>query len=229
MSESETLAAIRARIDAAARRAGRRADSVRLIAVSKNQSVAAIERLAALGQRDFGESRVQEAEAKMQAHPELTWHCIGHVQSNKTTPVARRFDWVHSIDNEKVFRRIGAAAQAGGREIQALVQVNAARDPAKQGVAPDALFPLLERLFATPSPGIRLRGLMTIGALEQSQAETRRVFCDLRTLAEAAAQRFGAEAFGELSMGMSDDFEIAIEEGATLVRVGTALFGPRVA
>ncbi len=227
MSETDPLLAIRARIAAAAQRAGRRADTVRLIAVSKNQPLPAIERLAALGQRDFGESRVQEAEPKIRAHPELTWHCIGRVQSNKTMPVGQRFDWVHSIDSEKVFRRIGAAAHARGREVQALVQVNVARDPAKQGIAPEALFEVLDALFETACAGIRLRGLMTIGAFDQSETITRRVFAQLRTLAEAAAVRFGAEAFAELSMGMSGDFEIAVEEGATMVRVGTALFGPR--
>lgn len=228
MNETEPLIAIRARIEDAARRAGRRAGAVRLIAVSKNQPLAAVERVAGLGQRDFGESRMQEADAKIRARPDLTWHCIGHVQSNKTAPVARAFHWVHSIDSERVYRRIAGAAHEQGREVQALLQVNVAQDPAKQGVAPDALFALVERLLSAPCPGIRLRGLMTIGAVDATPSETRRVFAGLRALAEAGRARFGADAFGELSMGMSDDFEIAIEEGATLVRVGTALFGARI-
>lgn len=227
MIEPGSYERIKERIAQAARRAGRAPGSVRLIAVSKTQPVSAIERLAALGQTEFGESRMQEAETKILAHPELCWHCIGHVQSNKTRLAGQLFEWVHTIDSVKVFRRIGAAAEEAGREVQALLQVNVARDPAKQGVDPDALFGLLNELFASKIAGIRLRGLMTIGALEQTDDETRRVFAQLRTLADACAERFGSEAFEHLSMGMSGDFEIAIEQGATMVRVGTALFGER--
>ena len=218
---------VRERIAAAAVRSGRAPDAVRLVAVSKTRPLADVEALAAAGQTDFGESTVQDALTKIPQRPDLCWHLIGHLQSNKARFVPGLFDWVHSVDSEKIAARIARAAEQQGRVIDILLQVNVSGDPAKYGFAPDELFAVTERLLAQEYAGVRLRGLMTIGRRGQDEAGTRRTFADLRELARAAGERFGEACFRELSMGMSGDYEIAVEEGATLVRVGTGLFGAR--
>ena len=219
---------IRTRIAAAAARAGRSPEEVRLIAVSKRQPLAAIEALAEAGQRDFGESQVQEALDKLPqlAGRGLCWHFIGHLQSNKTRFIPGNFQWVHSIDSEKMVRRIATAASEAGETVSLLLQVNVAADPAKFGIQPAALPTLVERLLEADYAGVRLRGLMTIGRRAADAGETRRSFAELRELLQQCRERFGKD-FSELSMGMSGDFELAVEEGATMVRVGTALFGER--
>jgi pyridoxal phosphate enzyme (YggS family) len=222
------LLKVRQRIARAAQRVDRDPASVRLIAVSKKHGAAAIERLVALGQTDFGENQIQEALTKT-AHFRargLSWHFIGHLQSNKARLVPGQFDWVHSIDSEKTARRIAAAAEPRGVCVRLLLQVNVSNDPAKHGVHEAGLFPLVERLLERPAAGIVVCGLMTIGRLGVAVEDTRRDFARLRTLLEACRQRFG-NTFSELSMGMSSDYEIAVEEGATMVRVGSALFGAR--
>lgn len=221
------LEAVRRRIAAAAARSGRSADAVRLIAVSKTQSLAAVQAMAAAGQTDFGESTIQDAATKIPFCPRLSWHLVGHLQSNKTAQVPGLFDWVHSVDSEKLARRIARAAQGQDKVINILLQVNISADPAKYGFHPDELFAVTERLLEANAAGIRLRGLMTIGRRGVEAAETRRAFAELRELARVAARRFGDAYFAELSMGMSGDYEMAVEEGATMVRVGTALFGER--
>lgn len=225
---AERLEVVRERIAAAAQRAGRAPDAVRLVAVSKAKPAEAIEALAALGQRDFGENQMQEALEKIRhLRPlGLEWHFIGHLQSNKTRFVPGHFSWVHSVDSERLARRISAAAQERDASVRMLVQVNAFRDPAKHGVAIADLFALLETILARDPPGIKVCGLMTMGRMGLDADQTRRGFALTRTLLEQCRQRFGA-AFTELSMGMSADYELAVEEGATLVRVGSALFGSR--
>jgi pyridoxal phosphate enzyme (YggS family) len=225
---AQRLNAVRERIAGAARRAGRAPDEVRLIAVSKTKPAAAIESLAALGQRDFGENQMQEALEKIRRLEALglEWHFIGHLQSNKTRFVPGRFHWVHSVDSERLAHRISAAAQQHGARVRLLVQVNAFRDPAKYGVAIEDLFPLLDAILAQDLPGIELCGLMTIGRMGLDAEQTRRGFALTRTLLQQCRQRFG-QGFSQLSMGMSADYELAVEEGATLVRVGSALFGRR--
>ncbi len=218
---------VRERIAAAAARSGRRPEAVRLVAVSKTRPLADVEVLAAAGQADFGESTIQDAGTKIPQRPDLTWHLVGHLQSNKTRFVPALFDWVHSVDGEKIAARIARAAEQQGKVIDILLQVNVSGDPAKYGFAPGELLPAAERLLQQGLPGIRLRGLMTIGRRDAGPDDTRRSFAALRELADEAARRFGAEPFRELSMGMSGDYEIAVEEGATLVRVGTGLFGAR--
>lgn len=229
MSEvKEQLEQVLDQIAAAAQRSDRPADAVRLIAASKMQPVDNILKLIECGHRDFGESRVQEALAKTDALEEypLNWHFIGHVQSNKTREIPGRFNWVHTVDSEKIVRRISDTAAATDKVVNLLLQVNIADDPDKHGLRPQDVFPLLDRLFESALPAIQLCGLMTIARNNVSETETRKAYADLKQLLEQCQQRFGDE-FKELSMGMSRDYELAIEEGATMVRVGTGLFGSR--
>ena len=213
------VALVRQRIAGACERAGREPDSVTLIAVSKGQPAEAVQAAAKAGVRHFGESRIQEALPKIEqaaeAGVEATWHLVGHLQSNKAKAAASAFDVIHSVDSARLLTRLDAAAPAS-RDV--LLQVNVAAEPQKQGVAPDEVGALVEA--ARAAGNLRLRGLMTIAPMAQNAEEARPVFRALRLLAE----RF---ELPELSMGMTDDFEVAIEEGATLVRVGRAIFGER--
>jgi len=225
----EQLETIRRRMATAAAQSGRSVDEIRLIAVSKTQPVTAIQTLVDLGIRDFGENRIQEAQGKIEyfRNNGLNWHFIGHLQANKTRHIPGNFGWVHTIDSVKLAGRLSAAmAQHGSQPIRVLLQVNVAADPAKHGLLADELYPTVDTLMQQALPGIDLCGLMTLGFQGATEGETRASFATLRELLAGCRQRFG-DSFGELSMGMSGDFEIAIEEGATLVRVGTALFGRR--
>ena len=190
-----------------------------LVAVSKGQPVEAIRAAYAAGLRHFGENRIQEAVPKIEAAQgagvEATWHLVGHLQSNKAKTAALAFDVVHSVDSARLLARLEAAAPTP-RDV--LLQVNIAAEPQKQGVAPEEVEALVET--AREAANLRLRGLMTIAPMAADPEEVRPVFRNLRELAD----RF---ALTELSMGMTDDFEVAIEEGATLVRVGRAIFGER--
>lgn len=225
---AQRLEEVRETIAAAAHKAGRTPESVRLIAVSKRHSAASIQAMVDLGVRDFGESQVQEAQQKIPGFSglPLDWHLIGHLQSNKTREVPGLFSYVHSIDSLKLVRRIAAAAENTERPVRLLLQVNVARDPAKHGLSPSAVLPLIDTALNESLAGVELCGLMTIGFRGASEAETRRGFADLRTLLESCRSQFG-DTFAELSMGMSGDYALAIEEGATMVRVGSALFGER--
>lgn len=228
MSAADSLEKIRQRIDAAAQRSGRRGEDIRLIAVSKHQPLSAIEKLAARGQQDFGENQVQEAIDKIAQLRDrsLEWHFIGHLQSNKTRYTGSHFSWIHTLDSLRLARRIATSAEDAGRTIRLLLQVNVSADPAKHGIAPDELFPLVDELLEADLKGIRLCGLMTIGRRGAGESESRDTFSALRSLLEQCRQRFGS-SFSELSMGMSNDYEWAVEEGATMLRIGKALFGER--
>lgn len=223
------LAEVQQRIADAARRSGRVPEAVRLIAASKRQPAEAVRQLAELGVKDFAESQMQEAMEKIpQIQPAVVqWHFIGHLQSNKTRHVPDYFDWVHSVDSLKLARRISSAADDSGRCVNLLLQVNVANDPDKHGVPPDKLPQLVEAILGEDLKNISLRGLMTIGFREAGETGTRAGFATLRKLLDEVRLRFG-DTFTELSMGMSGDYIAAIEEGATMVRVGSALFGARV-
>lgn len=225
----ENLRQLRATIAQTAERAGRRAGDVQLIAVSKSQPLEALAAAVAAGQRIFGENAVQEALAKIQAFPEraLEWHFIGHLQSNKAKFIPRNFSWLHSLDSLKLASRLSRLAQEQQTTINALVEVNMTRDPGKHGVAPEQVAPLLDQLLAENLAGIRLRGLMTIGPHPATSDALRTTFAGLRRLRDDCARRFALTGFTELSMGMSGDFVEAIQEGATFVRLGTAVFGHR--
>lgn len=224
---NQKLEVIQQRIADAAQRSGRDPNAVRLIAVSKKQSLAAIQQLAEQGQIDFGESVIQEAQKKIPKHPQLTWHCIGHIQSNKTRFIPGLFDWVHSIDNEKLVDRLAESAAQEKKQLKILLQVNIARDPDKFGFEPEKLNGIIESILSKQHSHIELKGLMTIGRAHVPDDETRRIFAALKMLSDDLSNRFGQDHFSEISMGMSRDFDMAIEEGATMVRVGTALFGER--
>jgi len=223
--------AVRERIAAAAARCGRNADSITLVAASKAQPLTAIEAAARAGVAHFGESYLKEGLAKIEgvakssalAGLELTWHFIGHLQANKTRPVAERFAWVHSVDRLKLAQRLSAQRPHYAPPLNVCIEVNLGAEPGKAGVTPEEARALAAAVAALPR--VRLRGLMCLPPEEREEARQRRWFAELRGLFEA----LNAEGAGldTLSMGMSADLEAAVLEGATLVRVGTALFGPR--
>jgi pyridoxal phosphate enzyme (YggS family) len=226
---ADRVAAVRDRIARAAARAGRTAGEVTLVAVSKTHPPEAIREAFAAGVRDLGENRVQEAEAKAAALADLgrqglRWHLVGHLQSNKAKKAAALFDWVHSLDGAPIARRLDEAAAAAGREMRALVQVELAAEETKFGLDETQLFPALESLRGLPA--VKLLGLMALPPYEEDAERARPYFRRLRALRDRA-RREGLIAGAELSMGMSHDLEVAVEEGATLVRVGTAIFGER--
>jgi hypothetical protein len=210
---------VRERIARSCERAGRDPGSVTLVAVSKGQPAEAIVAASEAGVRHFGENRIQEAVPKIEEATtggvDATWHLVGHLQSNKAKAAVTAFDVIHSVDSARLLRRLDAAAPAP-RDV--LLQVNVADEPQKQGVAPDEVEALVET--ARESANLRVRGLMTIAPIAADPEDVRPVFRGLRALAERLQ-------LPELSMGMTDDFEVAIEEGATLVRVGRAIFGER--
>jgi hypothetical protein len=216
----------RARIAAAATASGRAPSDVRLLAVSKTFPAAAVRAVHALGQRAFGENYVQEAVAKIDALADLRdveWHLIGPLQSNKTAVVAARFAWVHTVDREKVAARLSSARPSNLPPLNVCVQVNISGEDAKSGVAPEVVVALSRVVAALPR--LKLRGLMGIAEATDDVARQRAQF---HRLAEcAAALRAAGLAIDTLSMGMSGDLEAAIAEGATLVRLGTAIFGAR--
>lgn len=228
MSIADNLAQVRESIEAAARDAGRHGRDIRLIAVSKTQPVSAIREALAAGQRLFGENQIQEASRKIpEIAAEAEWHLIGHLQTNKVKFVPALFHWVHTLDSLALAEKLSAAAARQGREIQALLQVNVTGDPRKHGASPDALPRLLESLLGARLPMLRLRGLMTIGPHTDDTSSRRQCFADLRSLADHCRREFRLGGFTELSMGMSDDYQDAIREGATLVRLGSVIFGAR--
>jgi len=178
------------------------------------------------GLRDLGENRVQEAETKIErvGRHETRWHMVGHLQRNKAGRAAELFDRVHSLDGVEIARALSRCAERTGRTVRALIEVNVGGEASKFGVVPGALTALLEQALALP--GLAVDGLMTVAPLTERPEQARPHFARLRELREAAARSLGRE-LPELSMGMSADFEVAVEEGATMVRVGTALFGAR--
>lgn len=224
---SERFATVLGRIRAAEAAAGRPPGSVRLLAVSKGQPAAALRALRALGQRAFGENYLQEALPKLDAladdPPE--WHFIGRLQANKTRLVAERFDWVHSVDRERIARRLSDQRPENLKPLQVCLQVNLGGEASKGGVDPAALEDLAQAVAVLPR--LRLRGLMALPPPSADPAEQRRHFAALRDL--YALLRAGGLPLDTLSMGTSADLEAAVAEGATWVRVGTALFGPRPA
>jgi pyridoxal phosphate enzyme (YggS family) len=213
------LARVRERLAGAAERAGRRADDVLLIGVSKTVDVERIRAALAAGLGALGENRVQEAKAKIaELGRPAAWHLIGHLQTNKVKDAVELFDVIHSLDRLELAPELERRAAARGRSIETLLQVNVAAEPSKGGVSHDAVGEALDAIGKLAH--VRVRGLMTIPPEVERAEDSRRWFRRLRELAER-------QGLPELSMGMSGDFEVAVEEGATMVRVGTAIFGPR--
>jgi pyridoxal phosphate enzyme (YggS family) len=219
------LQAVRARIERAARAAGRAPESVELIAASKTFPARHIRDAHAAGQIAFGENYVQEGVEKITQLGDLplAWHFIGPIQSNKTAAIAAHFQWVHGVEREKIARRLNDARRADQRPLDVCVQVNVSGEDSKSGVEPDALEPLAAAVARFQR--LKLRGLMAIPEATSDVTLARRRYARLRELKEALAAR--GYALDVLSMGMSDDLEAAIAEGATMVRVGTAIFGKR--
>ncbi len=222
------LAAVRDRIANAAARAGRDPADIRLVAVSKTFDAASVRAAAAAGQLDFGENRVQEALQKIAqtADLPLRWHLVGHLQSNKARKAGAHFNWVHSIDGVDLLEALDQAALAAGRTLDVLIQVDMAGEPTKHGAREADL----EAIFvaARTCLAVRLVGLMLLPPAVASAEDARPAFRALIALRARLLER-GVEAsmLAQLSMGMSHDFEVAVEEGATIVRVGTAIFGDR--
>jgi len=231
MSIADNLAAIHQRISRAAQRAGRNPKDVRLMAVSKTMPAERIIEAYEAGQRLFGENRVQEFEQKWSALRQLgdaEFHMIGHVQSNKAGKAAEIFCAVDSLDSAKLGERLNAAAEKLGKTLEVLIEINIGGEEVKTGVAPDEAE--LERILTTAPEWsrLRIRGLMTVPPFTDDPEGARPFFRKLRELRERLAERkLPSIKLDKLSMGMSHDFEIAIEEGSTCVRIGTAIFGER--
>ena len=221
----ERVRVLRERIAAAAARAGRNVADITLLAVSKAQPAESVRAAAALGIADFGESYLNEALGKLEALEALglTWHFVGRVQANKTRPIAERFQWVHGLERLHIAERLAAQRPVHAPPLNVCIQVNLAGEASKAGVAPAELPALAAAIGLLPR--LRLRGLMCIPPVETDPARQRAWFARLRELRDALNAQ-GA-LLDTLSMGMSEDFESAILEGATMVRIGTALFGPR--
>jgi pyridoxal phosphate enzyme (YggS family) len=226
---AERVAAVRERIARAAERAARAPGDVRLVAISKTHPPSAVREAFAAGVRDFGENRVQEAEPKIAATADLResglrWHLVGHLQSNKARRAAALFELVQSLDSLDLAARLARSGAETGRPVRALVQVDLAGEETKFGLPEADLMKTLEALRG--QEGLRLEGLMALPPYLEDPDAVRPFFRRLRELGERAAGA-GLLEGRELSMGMSHDFEAAIEEGATIVRVGTAIFGER--
>ncbi|HEY6722029.1 MAG TPA: YggS family pyridoxal phosphate-dependent enzyme [Burkholderiales bacterium] len=226
-SIAANLQAVKERMESAVRAAGRPAGSVRLVAVSKTFPSEAVQDAAQAGQRDFGENYAQEGVGKIDELRALglTWHYIGPIQSNKTRAIAEHFDWVHSIDRAKIAARLSESRDPGLPEIQVCIQVNVSGEASKSGVMPEEAAALARQVAGFSR--MKLRGLMAVPEPTPDRAVQRRRFVQLRELRD----RLNREGFAmdTLSMGMSADLEAAIAEGATMVRVGTAIFGERTA
>ena len=233
MSVAENIARIRERIADAARHAGRKPEEIALLAVSKTFPPELIREAHAAGQRLFGESRIQEFAAKadrLRDLADVNWHMIGHLQSNKTAKAAQLFSAIDSIDSLRLTRRLNESAREQGKQLPVLIEINVGGEAAKSGLAADSA-ELEQILRAAPQfEHLEIRGLMTVPPFGEDPAEARPFFRKLRQLQARIAERHLAQvSMDALSMGMSHDFEVAIEEGSTCVRVGTAIFGERVA
>ncbi|MGP4842858.1 YggS family pyridoxal phosphate-dependent enzyme [Marinobacter sp. 1Y8] len=228
-SIADNIGAVTRRIQKATMASNRPAQSVQLLAVSKTRASKELREAAATGQRAFGENYLQEALKKINALrdiPDIEWHFIGPIQSNKTRDIAEQFDWVHSVDRLKIARRLSDQRPEGMPPLNLCLQINIDAEASKAGIAPDELAGLAEDIMALPN--VRLRGLMAIPDPDQPEDSLRERFQALASLlSQLNASHPEASDLDTLSMGMSGDLELAIGEGATLVRIGTALFGAR--
>lgn len=221
------MARVEARIAGACARAGRERGSVSILAVTKGVPVDRLHAALAAGMKTFAENRVQEAEAKAPQLADVSWQMVGRLQSNKVSRAVRLFDAIHSVDSVELAERIARVAVDAGRDLfPVYLQVNVDADPAKQGFRGEELATAAPRIAALP--GLRVAGLMTVGRLTSDADEARPTFRALRDLRESLRAAKAGIGAG-LSMGMSDDFEVAVEEGATVVRLGRVLFGERPA
>ena len=239
MTIAENIQAVRRRIEEACIKSGRKLDDVTLIAVSKTNPAEAVIEAAAAGVQHFGENRVEEAESKIpvvnaQVSKPLTWHMIGHVQSRKAKDVESLFQYVHSVDTLKLAQKFSVLSVEKGRKLDVLLEMNISGEEAKYGFVAanwlsddavrSALWSEMEQVLTLP--GLRVRGLMTMAPIVPEAEDARPVFASLAALRQALQDRFSV-GLPDLSMGMTDDYPVAITEGATFVRVGRAIFGER--
>ena len=227
MSVCENYLAVEEKVKEACRRAGRNRDEVTLIAVSKTKPMSMIEELLPLGVMDFGENKVQELTAKEEALPSgLHWHMIGHLQRNKVKYIVDKAYLIHSVDSLRQAEAVSQEAVKKGVTANILIEVNVAGEDSKFGVAPEETAALAEAISKLPN--IAVKGLMTIAPFVENAEENREVFRNLRKLSvDIEEKKFNNVTMAVLSMGMTGDYEVAIEEGATMVRVGTGIFGER--
>lgn len=224
----EKVTRIRERIEKAASLAGRRGENIKLMAVSKTRSVEEMLEACRCGIDALGENRVQEALSKYNAWPpniDVPWHLIGHLQSNKARKAVETFRCIESVDSSMLARELHRISSSNGMTLDIMVEVNVGEDPNKFGVTAGAL-PILVETILSECPSLSLTGFMTVLPLGLDEAGSRALFAELRDLRDAMEERFGRR-FMDLSMGMSDDFEYAVMEGSSVVRIGSAIFGER--
>ena len=227
---AENLSKVQQKIKQCAESAGRDLNEVCLIAVSKTRSLDEVKAVASLGQIAFAENTVQDAMTKIPhlSNTDLDWHFIGHLQSKKAGKLPGYFQWIHSVDSIKLAQKLSNAMQNNSKNarLNCLIQVNVSGEDSKSGLQPEDVKPFLQDVIDQALPCLLWRGLMTIG-VQGDEQQTRDAFAQLRKLQQSCKAEFGLPAFDQLSMGMSGDYCLAIEEGATLVRVGTSIFGQR--
>lgn len=228
----ENLQRVRLEIADAARKAGRKGSDVMLVAVSKRKPSFAVQEALELGQQIFGENYVQEAADKIDSLKEMrdrmSWHFIGHLQRNKVRMAVELFDFIEAVDSLKLLRAISRHAAGVGRIMPVLLQVNIADERTKSGIATEGMFEFLDLMLREQLPGVDVQGLMVLPPWSADPQDSRKWFAMTRRLFDTLRERYGRDLnLRHLSMGMSGDFGVAVEEGATIVRIGTALFGPR--
>ena len=230
MSVANNLQLIHQIIESSANKAGRNPEEISLIAVSKTRTVQEVQAVIDAGVNVFGENTVQDAMTKIPllVTKENEWHFIGHLQSKKAKYIAEHFSWIHTIDSIKLAEKLSSAMLNcnANQNLNCLIQVNVSGEASKSGISVEELSQFLETLLKLELPCLKWRGLMTIG-VNQNEIETRQVFATLRDCLDQCAEKFSLKSFDQLSMGMSDDYQIAIEEGSTMVRLGTSIFGKR--
>lgn len=228
---AEHLLAVQQEIARCAEKSGRNIDEIKLIAVSKTRSLDEVKTVAALGVNAFAENTIQDAMTKIpyfSSQPNVEWHFIGHLQSKKAGKLPGYFQWIHSVDSLKLAQKLSTAMLSSSKNamLNCLIQVNVSGEKTKSGLMPDEVKPFLQEVIKQALPGLQWRGLMTIG-VQGDEQQTRRAFSQLKQLQESCKAALSLSDFDQLSMGMSDDYCLAIEEGATMIRVGTSIFGSR--
>ena len=224
------LSAIKKQLEELSLQADRSRDAVKLIAVSKTRSLEEVKLLADAGHKVFGENTIQDSLTKIPFldYADIEWHFIGHLQSKKVKYIPENFHWLHSIDSLNLAKKVSDAMINSGNDValNCLIQVNAAGEESKFGISENEVIPFMENVLKQDLPGINWRGLMTIG-VRNDEIKTAKSFAALRKLREECDRQFEMKCFDQLSMGMSGDYRLAIEEGATMVRIGSKLFGDR--
>lgn len=227
---ADNLQRVQQKIQHCAEESDRDTDKIQLIAVSKTRSLDEVQSVVALDQYSFGENTIQDAMTKIPNvnQNEIEWHFIGHLQSKKAGKIPGYFQWIHSVDSIKLAQKLSTAMfnYSKNAVLNCLIQVNVSGEDSKSGLAPEEVKTYLQQVLDLNLPCLQWRGLMTIGVNGDEQ-QTRKAFAQLKTLQQTCQQEFDLDDFDQLSMGMSNDYCVAIEEGATLVRVGTAIFGER--